>query len=133
MMRYLFPILLLILLPGCRQELVEKPDNLIPPERMSAILYDLAIMEAIDGTYRGTLDRNGIEPVTWVYEKHGVDSLQFAKSDFYYASRPAAYERIYQEVSDRLSRERDSIGEVIRKGNEAGREAVSGKSEKDSL
>ncbi|MBC2837907.1 DUF4296 domain-containing protein [Robiginitalea sp. SC105] len=133
MMRKLRIFLLFTLVLGCQDALVEKPDNLIPPGKMSDILFDLAVMEAIDNTYRGQLERNGIEPLSYVFEKHRVDSLQFAKSDFYYASRPAVYERIYQEVADRLAQQRDSVGEVIGQRNKEGREGLIDEQENDSL
>ena len=40
----------------------------------------------------------------YIYDKYGIDSLQFVKSDTYYASIPTVYEDIYTKVKDRLEK-----------------------------
>jgi hypothetical protein len=40
----------------------------------------------------------------YIYDKYGIDSLQFVKSDTYYASIPTVYESIYTKVKDRLEK-----------------------------
>ena len=119
---------------GCGEKLMEAPADLIPPETMSRILYDVAILDAIDNSYPEALERNDLAIMPFVYEKYGIDSLQFASSDHYYATRPDIYERIYREVEERIGRERDSIGELIREGNQNSRDAlIEAQRKKDSL
>jgi len=115
-------IALSLLLLSCAEKQVRRPENLIPKGRMVNILYDIAVMDAIDGTYPKALERNGITVMAFVYEKYGIDSLQLAESDLYYASRPEEYEEIYKTLEDRIAAQRDSINEVIRGVNEKGRE-----------
>jgi len=115
-------IILSLLLLSCAEKQVRRPENLIPKGRMVNILYDIAVMDAIDGTYPKALERNGITVMAFVYEKYGIDSLQLAESDLYYASRPEEYEEIYKTLEDRIAAQRDSINEVIRGVNEKGRE-----------
>lgn len=122
MRRYWKHTALMLLLLGCAQQQVPRPENLIPKPMMTKILFDIAILDAIDGTYPEALGRNEIEVMAFVYEKYGIDSLQLAASDLYYASRPDEYEEIYQALEDRIDRQRDSINEVIRGENEKGRE-----------
>jgi hypothetical protein len=115
-------IALSLMLLGCAEQQVPRPDNLIPKGRMIDILYDIALLDAIDGTYPNAMERNGITVMAFVYEKYGIDSLQLAESDFYYASRPDEYEEIYTTLEGRITSQRDSINEVIRGVNEKGRE-----------
>lgn len=121
-MRFFVYIAVPLLLLGCAEGQLPRPENLIPRDRMVNILYDIAALDAIDGTYPKALERNGIKVMPFVYEKYGIDSLQLAQSDLYYASRPQEYEEIYKALEDRITARRDSINEVIRGVNEKGRE-----------
>lgn len=116
-MRTLFILLICCLLANCADPLVKKPDNLIPQGRMSEILYDIAVLDAIDNNYPKALEQNDIRIMEEIYAKYGIDSAQLADSDLYYASVPALYEQIYQAIEDRMNRERDSVARVIQEGN----------------
>ena len=104
---------LTFLFTGCGEELIRRPENLIPQEQMTNILYDVALMNAIDDTYPETLEDNNIEVMELIYEKYEIDSSQYVLSDRYYASRPHLYEEIYQELHDRLKDQRDSISLIL--------------------
>ena len=112
-MRRLAVFLMVLLFLGCGEKLIDPPDDLIPPDQMTEILYDISIMDAIESNYPNALERNDILVMEMIFRKYGVDSARFAKSDLYYASRPEQYEKIYQDLHDRLSAERDSITESI--------------------
>lgn len=106
-MRHVLYILILMVLMGC--DGVEKPDkpaNLIPEEKMSEIMYDLYILNAAKGVNRKLLERNGIMPADYVYKKHGIDSLQFAQSNTYYAYDMKAYNRIMDKMKDALEKDK---------------------------
>ncbi|MEJ2584408.1 MAG: DUF4296 domain-containing protein [Robiginitalea sp.] len=96
---------------------MEEPDNLIPREKMSEILYDMALLDAIDNSYPQVLEENDLKVMEFLYEKHGIDSLQFVQSDLYYASVPVEYQKIYETVEERLTRKRDSVSEIIKQGS----------------
>lgn len=115
-MRTLFLIFLCCLMADCADPLVEKPERLIPAQRMSDILYDITVLDAIDNNYPKALEQNNIRIMEEIYAKYGIDSAQLAESDLYYASVPAIYEQIYQAIEDRMNRERDSIALVIQGG-----------------
>lgn len=113
------PYLLLFLtlwLLACADKLIEEPDNLIPRDQMADILYDMALLNAIDNSHPQVLKENDLEVMEFVYEKYGVDSLQFASSDVYYASVPEEYQKIYEAVEERLTEQRDSVNKIIQKG-----------------
>lgn len=117
-------VLLLFVLIGCSDQQIKKPGNLLSKEQMVDILYDIAALNAIDGTYPNVLSRNDIAVMGYIYEKFGIDSLQFVSSDLYYASIPVEYEAIYQALEERMGKKRDSINEVLRTVNEKERESL---------
>ena len=91
-----------LLVASCRKEVVKKPDNLIEKEKMTDILYDLAILEAMRSQKPLVLEQNGINQNTYIYKKYGIDSLQFAQSNQYYSADIVAYKKMYDEVVKRL-------------------------------
>jgi hypothetical protein len=115
MERYL-TVLFCLLVISCGNKLMEEPENLIPREKMSDILYDMALLDAIDNSYPQVLSENDLKVMEFLFKKYGIDSLQFVQSDLYYASVPADYQKIYEAVEERLTQKRDSISEVIRQG-----------------
>ena len=106
-MRYsLSFMLVMLLLFSCAEELIEKPENLIPQDKMVLIFKEIAIVNAAKGTNIGKLKDNGIEPTTYIFEKFEIDSAQFVDSDRYYASKPLLYETMYKDVESRLENQR---------------------------
>ena len=106
-MRYsLSVIIVMLLLFSCAEELIQKPENLIPQDKMVLIFKELAIVNAAKGTNIGNLKDNGIEPTTYLFEKFEIDSAQFVDSDRYYASKPLLYETMYKDVETKLENQR---------------------------
>ena len=94
-----------ILVISCAEKLIQEPENLIPAEKMVDVLNDLSILSAAKTANNSKLDNSGIETMKFVFDKHGIDSAQFVRSDRYYASRPVEYESIYSKVELRLEAE----------------------------
>lgn len=92
---------------------MEAPEDLISKEKMSDILYDIALINSIDNSHPQVLKSKNIKVMDFVFKKYGIDSTQFVHSDMYYASVPVLYEEIYQAVEDRLQRQRDSTSQII--------------------
>jgi len=88
---------------------MEKPDNLIPKEKMVLILNDLAIVNAAKITNAQILRNHEIEPTEYIFAKYGIDSIQFVESDRYYASVPEEHEEIYTAVEVKLEAEKERI------------------------
>lgn len=107
-------LVLIISLLSCNENLLEKPDNLIPEAKMVEVLKDLAIVNAAKSTNLVVLHDNDIEPMAYVFKKHDIDSLQFVESDRYYASLPVEYERIYKKVESKLEKEVNVVEEAKR-------------------
>jgi len=103
------------LLIGCNKDLVEKPDNLIDKKVMGDIYYDMTILEALKYQNPNSLYTNGINPKTYIYKKYKIDSLQFAKSNAYYAADYREYKKMYDALNDRLDKEKKALELTIKK------------------
>ena len=65
--------------------------------------------------------KNEIEVMEFLYEKHQIDSTQFAQSDLYYASLPLEYQLIYEEVESKLDDRKTLLEERTKKRNDSAR------------
>ena len=110
MVKYIVPIFL-VLLFSCNEKVVEKPENLIPEDKMAAILYDISLLNASKIINESVLNEYEIEPMEYIYTKYGIDSVQFVGSDTYYASIPTVYESIYTQVKDKLEEDEKGFEE----------------------
>jgi hypothetical protein len=107
-MRNIFILIVFIgALFSCGEEVVEKPVNLIPKDKMIDILYDLAIINAAKSSGPKVMENTNFEPMDYIYNKYQVDSAQFVTSDFYYASLPLEYEDIYKKLENRITDEKE--------------------------
>lgn len=130
-MRKSILILFGLLLLSCGEEVIKKPDNLIPKEKMVDILHDLALLNAAKKSIRPILDYKETNVMDFIYEKHQIDSVQLAQSDLYYASIPLEYQSIYEQVDKILERKKDELESTTKMKNENIREAQ--RKRKDSI
>ena len=89
----------------------KKPKNLISKKKMVEILIDARLIGSATSINEEIMQKNGVKLDTYVFEKHGIDSLQFALSNEYYAYRIKEYEEIYNKVIDSL----EKLKEVLKK------------------
>lgn len=126
-MKQFFYLFILILIVGCnRIDKPKKPKDLIPKEKMSDIMYDLYILNAAKGINRKVLELNGIIPTDYVYKKYGIDSLQFANSNTYYAYDTKTYGALVEKVKSELERDKaiyEKLTEEEQKVNDSIRKA----------
>ncbi|RIV70672.1 DUF4296 domain-containing protein [Flagellimonas aequoris] len=130
----------LFLMVGCAEEVVKKPENLIPKEKMADILNDLAILNASTSAASNKFEDSGINIMEFLYKKYGIDSVQFSQSDLYYASVPLEYQSIYENIDAKLE-ERTKIMEErsmkkndsIRKVNEARKDSLNANKDKKKV
>ncbi|MFT6795852.1 MAG: hypothetical protein ACJART_000990 [Maribacter sp.] len=113
-MKKIVIILLALVVVSCVEKLIEKPDNLIPRDKMIAVLKDMAILNAGKATKTNIriLKENGIEPTQYLFEKHDIDSTVFVESDRYYASLPLQYVSMYEEIEALLTKEKKLMDEA---------------------
>ncbi len=94
---------------------VEPPDEKITPEMMEDIFYDILLMKAIKNS-------SYVDPVNeeyftdqYIYEKYGIDSLQLAQNQIYYAQKPKLMKKIFENIEIRSKQAKDSIDTIIKK------------------
>ncbi|NER10293.1 protein of unknown function [Muriicola jejuensis] len=105
----------LALVFSCAEEVVKKPEDMIPRDTMTDLLYEMAVLNAAKSTNKAILEEQFDDPTEFLFKQYGVDSLQFVKSDMYYASQPLVYEAIYKEVEARLEKEKKAFEEARQK------------------
>lgn len=120
---------------SCNKDLVEKPDNLIDKKMMTAIFYDISLLDAVKYQDPSSLYKNGVNPKTYVFKKYKIDSIQFAKSNAYYASDYREYKKMFDDVNGRLKKEKDAIDLINKKAEkrENALKKAKGKKIKDSI
>lgn len=93
----------------------DKPDNLIPEDKMIDILTELSIVNAARNFNKQKLEDLGINPDEYIYNKYKIDSLQFERSSDYYADNYLEYDRMYDSVKvrvERLKTKLDSLRDI---------------------
>ncbi len=123
-MKHWVPILILILsILGCQNvERPEKPKNLISKEKMVDVLTEAYLANAARSVNNQAIIDKGIKVDSLIFKKFEVDSVQFAKSNDYYAADINMYLDIFQKVEARLvamEKKLDSIRDLDRKRNDS--------------
>tara|TARA_B100001146_G_scaffold225178_1_gene247261 strand:+ start:2062 stop:2523 length:462 start_codon:yes stop_codon:yes gene_type:complete len=120
----------ILLFFGCQDvERPEKPEDLIPQEKMVAILVDTYLGSAAQSVAIREVRQNGIKLDSFLYAKHQIDSTQFAKSNAYYSSQLDTYIAITEAVERELDNmktvadsiykaERDSIQNRVKRNSQ---------------
>lgn len=86
----------------CSKNPAPKPDNLLDDEVMTNILFDIAVLQAAEGTMTYRLTENNIKVNTFIYEKYKIDSTTYYQNQKYYAANTRKYKKMHQEVLARL-------------------------------
>lgn len=115
---YFTVLLLLLLFLSCSENII-KPKDLISTDKMAEIIYEVSLINAAKGVSKKKLEDNGISPTRFIYEKYGIDSLQFVLSLDYYANDIDTYDNIYTTVERRIIKEKERIELLIKTEKEA--------------
>ena len=100
---------------SCKEEVIPKPDRLIAQDVMIDIMYDLTILEAIKNQNPASLDTFKINSRAYIFKKYKIDSIQYAKSNIYYASDYNEYKSMFEQISKRLEVKTQSVDSLIKK------------------
>ena len=113
-MRFLTFLIFLALIISCQDvKRPEKPENLIPKDKMVAILAESYTGNAARSINNRVLKDQVIELDSLIYKKFDIDSLQFAESNAYYASQLNEYIAILKQVEDRLTAQKAEIDTLL--------------------
>jgi hypothetical protein len=84
----------------------QKPENLIPEDKMVDIMYDVFLLNSAKGVNKIILEVNGVMPEKYVFEKYSIDSIQFAESNNYYVYNTKTYESILNRIKEKIDKNR---------------------------
>ncbi|MGC1205405.1 MAG: DUF4296 domain-containing protein [Flavobacteriaceae bacterium] len=99
---------IVLLVTACYQyKKPEKPKNLISKDKMVGILIDVKLITSANGLNKIIMNEQGVNNEAYIFNKHNIDSLQFALSNQYYAFNIKEYEEIYEKVKDSLEQLKD--------------------------
>ncbi len=102
-MKYWLILIFAIGLGACQNvQKPEKPKNLIGKDKMIDVLTEAYLTNAARSINNNSILEEGIKMDSLLYSKFGIDSLQFAKSNAYYAADVNMYIDIFKEVETRL-------------------------------
>lgn len=93
-----------IVIISCSKNPAPKPDNLLDDEVMTNILFDIAVLQAAEGTMTYRLTENNIKVNTFIYEKYKIDSTTYYQNQKYYAANTRKYKKMHQDVLARLEK-----------------------------
>ncbi|SKB54529.1 protein of unknown function [Salegentibacter holothuriorum] len=82
----------------------EKPENLIPEEKMVDIITEISLLQSARNFSKRIYESTGIKGQEYVFEKYNIDSIQFKRSNDYYADNYETYQRIYDSVKEGFER-----------------------------
>ena len=93
----------------------EKPENLIAKDKMIDILMETYLDNAARSIDNKSITSKGIKMDSMVYKNFGIDSLQFVKSNAYYAADVNVYMEIMGEVEARLTAKQQKMDSIWEK------------------
>ena len=140
-MKYWLILILTINFASCQDvKQPKKPKNLIEKDKMAEVLTEAYLANAARSVDNKSMLAKGVIMDSLLYTKFGIDSLQFVRSNDYYAANVNAYMEIFQKVENNLNaleRNLDSIRELnYNKNDTLQKEPIKNKMEtpiKDSL
>ena len=106
---------IIALLISCKEEVVKKPDNLIEKEVMVDVLYDLSLLEAIKFQSTKPLETYKVAPSQYIYQKYKIDSVQFFRSNMYYAADYKVCKKMNEQINERLNKNKILTEAIIKK------------------
>jgi hypothetical protein len=107
--------IVLVISISCNNQPIEKPDNLIDEQKMTNILYDLTVLDAMKSQSPFDSVTQSIRPKEYIYKKYKIDSLQFVLSNQYYISQIETYKKMYESINERLQKEKTANETLLKK------------------
>lgn len=116
-------IFLFLLCVSCQYSNIPKPKNLLSPQKMEEILYDIAILNAARNVDYAIFDDNFVDSKSIIYKKNNIDSVDLKENLTYYAASPKEYQQILKNIEIRLKKE-DSLLRIKQMEDEKGFETL---------
>lgn len=112
-MRFTWLLIFVVLFGSCQKvEEPQKPDGLIPEDKMVEVLTDVAILNSAKNFNRRKLEETGIYPDVYLFEKYNIDSTRLAQSTEFYAKNYERFENIFEQVKANLEKTQAKLEEI---------------------
>lgn len=82
----------------------ERPENLIPEDKMIDVITEISLMQSARNFSKRIFENTGVKGKDYIFEKYEIDSVQFKHSNDYYADNYEVYQRIYDSVKNRFEK-----------------------------
>ncbi|OIQ40315.1 MAG: hypothetical protein BM563_03305 [Bacteroidetes bacterium MedPE-SWsnd-G1] len=96
-------ILILFIVSCTSNTIYKRPDDLIKKDEMIALILDIQLANGARNIKNSDGQRL-VEYMPLVYEKYGIDSARFARSNYYYSTRIDDYTKMLRAVKERLGK-----------------------------
>lgn len=114
MKKVAFFVCCLALLMACNSNtILKKPENLIPKDKMVAILADSYVARSASNTKNINGDRS-INYLSYIYENHQIDSATFHSSLQYYSANVSVHEEILKNVQAKIEQQILEVKDLIK-------------------
>ena len=97
-----FLVLFILVLSCTSNTIYKKPDDLIQKDLMIELIGQMQIANAARSSKNLNKERS-LEYMSLVYNKYGIDSARFARSNFYYSTKIDEYKKMMQQVKADLN------------------------------
>lgn len=104
----LFSSIILFLFVSCE---VKIPENIIPPDKMEAFLYDYHLVQAMSGEYASDEYKEKLY-YSYIFKKHNIEKAQFDVAMKWYNRYPKHLKRIYENLAQRLDAEVEKLNDA---------------------
>ncbi len=101
-MKVLFGFLVFIIVSSCAKVQVKEPAILLDESTMQNVMYDVVLLQGIEGYQPHKLLEKNINPMTFIFEKYKIDSITFYDNQRYYAAQIKTYKKMTESVLQRL-------------------------------
>lgn len=103
-MKYIISILVLISIFSCNRS--KTPDYIIPHDDMARIIFDMHLTDglvSITTVRKQITEKDSLTCYDDIFSNYGYTRADFDTSVFYYSSHINEYDKIYQDVLNRLN------------------------------
>ena len=105
--------IIIIYLFSCSNKSAKKPDNLISLETMEEVIYDVYMLNAIKISNKKLLQNEEVSFEKEIFKKYNIDSLQFAKSNDFYAADFETYKALIERIKKRMDSNKKALEQLI--------------------
>ncbi len=114
-MKKILFILIIIFFLACEEKTpLIKTNQIVPPELMEEIYFDLLLMKIIRNSNYVATKNNPYFVDKYILKKYGIDSLKLIQNQTYYAQKPKLMKRTFENIQIRILLAMDSLDNLIK-------------------